>query len=207
MTRSSTVAAAGERTEAAQLEPATIPAGTHLLMKLTSPLHTTSATPGSGIYLETSFPVIEGDRVVIPEHTRVLGVVESERRPGRIHGRARMRIRFTRLILPNDQVLSIVANLQSLPGSASKRTVDREGTIEPVDQIDADVYTVAGATGAGIALGSVSHVGLGVPRGALIGAGIGLAKVLFTRGNEISLPLGTQVEMVFERPLTIQSKP
>ena len=50
-----------------------IPAGTHLLMKLISPLHTTSSTPGSGVYLETAFPVVANDRVVIPEHTRVWG--------------------------------------------------------------------------------------------------------------------------------------
>lgn len=185
-------------------EPITIPPGTHLLMKLTSPLHTTSSTAGSGIYLETLFPVIENGRVVIPEHTRVLGVVESERRPGRVQGRAQMRLRFTQLILPDNRVLSIAAGLQSLPGSNHQRTVDKEGTIEPVDQIDADVYTVAKTTGAGVLIGSVSHVGIGVGHGALMGAGLGLAKVLFTRGDEISLPVGTTVEMVLQHPLNMQ---
>ena len=37
----------------------TVPAGTHVLMCLTSPLHTTSARTGSGVYLETSGPVIQ----------------------------------------------------------------------------------------------------------------------------------------------------
>src|SRR5262249_22075807 len=36
----------------------TIPAGTRVMMVLESPLHTTSGTAGSGIYLETFFPVI-----------------------------------------------------------------------------------------------------------------------------------------------------
>src|SRR6266851_2331009 len=182
----------------------TISAGTHLLMKLISPLHTTSSTPGSGVYLETAFPVVENNRVVIPEHTRVMGVVTDERRPGRVQGRAHMRLRFTQLILPNNHELSIVGDLQSLPGSSKNRTVDNEGTIEPVDQIDADVYTVAKTTGAGVLVGSIRHVGLGVGHGALIGAGLGLAKVLFTRGDEISLPVGTSVEMVLQRPLTVQ---
>jgi hypothetical protein len=198
-----------DRTAAAQFnrEPATIPAGTHVVMKMTSPLHTTSATPGSAVYLETSFPVIVSDRLVIPEHTRVLGTMECERRPGRVRGRAQMRIRFTQLILPDGRVFSIVAQLQSLPGSRKQRTVDREGTIEPVDQIDADVYTLAKTTGAGVLLGSIGHTGVGVGNGALIGAGIGLATVLFTRGDEISLPVGTQVEMVLERPLSLPAKP
>src|SRR5258706_7167574 len=185
-------------------EVITIPAGTHLLMKLISPLHTTSSTPGSGVYLETAFPVVENSRVVIPEHTRVMGVVTDERRPGRVQGRGQMRIKFTHLILPDNRELSIAGNLQGLPGSSTNRTVNGEGTIEPVDQIDADVYTVAKTTGAGVLVGSIRHVGIGVGPGALIGAGLGLAKVLFTRGDEISLPVGTRVEMVLQRPLTVQ---
>lgn len=76
---------------------------------------------------------------------------------------------------------------------------------EPVDQIDADVYTLAKATGAGVLAGALIRsrcAGLGY--GALIGGGLGLAKVLFTRGNEISLPVGTRVEMVLQHPLIVQ---
>lgn len=188
-------------------EAITIPAGTHLLMKLISPLHTTSSTPGSGVYLETAFPVVENSRVVIPEHTRVMGVVADEHRPGRVQGRAQLRLKFTQLILPDNRELSVVGSLQSLPGSSRNRTVNNEGTLEPVDQIDADVYTVAKATGAGVLVGSIRHVGIGVGQGALIGAGLGLAKVLFTRGDEISLPVGTRVEMVLQGPLTVQPAP
>jgi type IV secretion system protein VirB10 len=195
------------RTTEPRPEVITIPAGTHLLMKLISPLHTTSSTPGSGVYLETALPVVENNRVVIPEHTRVMGVVTDERRPGRVQGRAQMRLRFTQLILPDNRELSVVGSLQSLPGSSTNRTVNHEGTLEPVDQIDADVYTVAKTTGAGVLVGSIRHVGIGVGQGALIGAGLGLAKVLFTRGDEISLPVGTRVEMVLQRPLTVQPTP
>ncbi len=53
----------------------TIPAGTRVMMVLKSPLHTTSGTAGSGIYLETLFPVIADRQVVIPAHTFVEGVV------------------------------------------------------------------------------------------------------------------------------------
>jgi hypothetical protein len=173
-------------------------------MKLISPLHTTSSTPGSGVYLETAFPVVANGRVVIPEHTRVMGVVADERRPGRVQGRPRLQLRFTQLILPDNRELSVVGNLQSLPGSNKNRT-NVEGMLEPVDQIDADVYAMVKTTGAGLLIGSLSHAGLaGVGYGALIGGGVGLAKVLFTRGNEISLPVGTRVEMVLQHPLTVQ---
>ncbi|MBZ5653982.1 MAG: hypothetical protein LAO56_01750 [Acidobacteriia bacterium] len=185
-------------------EPITLPTGTHVLMKLISPLHTTSSTPGSGVYLETAFPVVANGRVAIPERTRVLGVVADERRPGRVQGRAQLQLRFTQLVLPDNRTLSIVGGLQSLPGSSANRTVDKEGTLEPVDQIDADVYTMAGATGVGLLGGAMSLSRNGLRNGFLIGAGLGLAKVLFTRGNEISLPVGTRIEMVLHHPLTVQ---
>jgi len=147
---------------------------------------------------------VQNDRVAIPEHTRVIGTVADEQRPGRVRGRAQMRLRFTQLILPDNRVLPIAADLQSLPGSSHNRTVDHEGTIEPVDQIDADLATVAKTTGAGVLVGSIRHVGIGVGHGALIGAGLGLTKVLLTRGDAISLPVGTRVEMVLQYPLTVQ---
>lgn len=180
----------------------TIPAGTHILMKLTSPLHTTSATSGSGVYLETSSPVIVDNRLAIPRKTRVFGFVESDRRPGRTHGRAHLRLRFTQFILPDDRMYEISGNLQSLPGSREHRTTN-EGTIEPVDQIDGDVYLVAKTAGVGLLFGSVHHIGIGIGPGAAIGFGLGLAKVLFTRGDPIHLPVGTTIEMVLQHELVI----
>src|SRR5947209_19639335 len=42
----------------------TIPAGTKVMMFLTSPIHSTSGTAGSGLYLETLYPVILENHVV-----------------------------------------------------------------------------------------------------------------------------------------------
>lgn len=187
----------------APLNTFTLPAGTHVLMTLTSPLHTTSARAGAGVYLETSWPVVQDGQVVIPAHSRVLGEVEHERRPGRVKGRAQFRLHFTSLILPVNRVVAIAGNLQSLPGNEKIRAQDKEGTIEPVDQIDSDVYRIASGTIAGGLGGALTRTATGAGIGMAIGGGLGLAKVLFTRGDEIHLPEGTKVEMVLEKPLTL----
>jgi len=184
----------------------TLPAGTHVLMCLTSPLHTTSARAGSGVYLETTWPVVLNDQVVIPAHSRVLGQVEHERRPGRVKGRAQFRFRFTSLIFPDNRVVAIAGDLQSMPGNERVRTRDKEGTLEPVDQIDADVGTIAAGTIAGGLGGALTRTGTGAGIGLAIGGGLGLAKVLFTRGDEIHLPEGTKVEMVLQKPLAIAAR-
>ena len=183
----------------------TLPAGTHILMRLSSPLHTTSAREGSGVYLETSSPVLQDGQIVIPARACVLGQVEHERRPGRVKGRAQFRIRFTKLILPGQSV-TIVGSLQSLPGNAGMRTHDKEGTIEPVDQIDRDVYRIASGAIAGGLAGALTRTASGAGIGLAIGGGLGLAKSLFTRGDEIYLPEGTNVEMVLDQPVTVAQR-
>jgi hypothetical protein len=183
--------------------PVTLPAGTHVLMCLTSPLHTTSARAGSGVYLETSMPVVQDGQLAIPPHTRVLGEVVSERRPGRVQGRAQFRLRFTSMILPGDHVIQIAGSLQSLPGDTKIRTQDKEGTLEPVDQIDRDVYRVASGAIAGGLGGALTRSATGAGIGLAIGGGLGLAKSLFTRGDEIHLPEGTVMEVVLEKPITV----
>ncbi len=183
-------------------KPAIVPAGTHMLMQVVSPINTVSATDGSMVYLEITMPVIAENHLVIPAHTHVTGIVIKERRPGRVKGRARLRIAFTNLIFPDYHVVPIDGALQGLPESHRDRRVDAEGTIEPVDQIDRDVKAVVVPALPGTVIGLL---GAGVPglRLALLGGGLGLGKTLTSRGDEISLPAGTAVEMVLKRELKL----
>ncbi|HEY6184819.1 MAG TPA: hypothetical protein VIW67_21425 [Terriglobales bacterium] len=178
----------------------TIPAGTHMLTQLVSPLNTVSATDGSAVYLDITMPVIVDNHVVIPAHTHVTGTVARERRPGRIKGRAQMRINFTNLIFSDYRVVSIDGALQGLPESHRDRRIDADGTIEPVDQIDRDIKAVAVPTLPGTVIGLLGGGNSGL-RLALLGGGLGLGKTMVSRGDEISLPAGTPVEMVLKRDL------
>lgn len=187
------------------IQPATItiPAGSRLLVTLVSPLHTTSATPGSGIYSQTAVALVQDNRVVIPSRAQVQGVVEAEQRPGRVKGKAQFLLHFTTLIFPNNYVVPIDGALQSIPGSAKLRPRGERATVEPVDQIDKDVASVVKPSLVGGALGSIHSLGPGTFIGAGAGALAGLAKVLFSRGDEIRLPAGTMVEIVLQRPITL----
>src|SRR5437588_220896 len=180
-----------------------IPAGTSVLMTLRSPLHTVSARVGSGLYMETSADVIQQNRIVIPARTLVQGVVERQARPGRVKGRGQLQFHLTTLILPNHYAASIAGSLQSLPGSRLYESRNREGAIQPVDQIDKDAVTVLKSVVAGAAIGSISRGAIGAGRGALIGVAFGVGQVLFKRGDDIALPVGTQLEMVLDRSLTV----
>src|SRR5689334_11508028 len=126
----------------------TIPAGTRVMMVLKSPLHTTSGTAGSGLYLETLFPVVQSNGVVIPAHTQVQGVVESDERPGHLKRTSEFRFHFTTLVFPNNLVVPINGVLQSIPGARNIRTRNDDKTLEPVDQTEKVITpTAASAVG------------------------------------------------------------
>jgi hypothetical protein len=195
------------QTAAAPPTAYTIPAGTTMLARLTSPLHTTSATAGSGVYLETAYPVVVGDRVVVPPRSCVLGTIERDQRPGRTHGRAQLRFLFHTVVLPSNHSISIVGSLQGLPGSPQNRRNGARGTAEPVDQIDRDVHTMIKGTFAGAGMGYfIGRSPTTTVVGTAAGGAAALAKVLFTRGDDISLPVGTTVELVLEQPATVEAQ-
>jgi type IV secretion system protein VirB10 len=182
----------------------TIPAGTRVLMVLKSPLHTTSGTAGSGLYLETLYPVVQGNGVVIPAHTQVQGVVEANKRPGHGNRVSEFRFRFTTLIFPNNFVAPIDGVLQSIPGAKNIRTHDKDGTLKPVDQTEKVVIPAAASAVGGAIIGAHRGFGIGLLPGAGLGAALGLGAVLLKRGDEISLARGTSVEMILQAPLSLE---
>jgi len=189
----------------------TVPAGTKVLLQLNSAVNTKSAKAGDGIYLASTFPVVVGNRVMIPSGVYVQGVVDRVVRAGRVKGRSQLDMHFTSIIFPNGSVVEIPGMVNSLPG-AKKQTVkdDGEGTIE--QQADkgrhaGEVAKIAIPTGGTI--GSIGGLQNGHPiAGGIVGIGAGLAATgivaLFTRGADVDIPSGTQVEMVLQRPLLLE---
>ena len=108
-----------------------MPAGTKVLLELRSAINTKSAKPGDGVYLSSTFPVVVGNRVMIPTGVYVQGVVDRVQRGGRIKGKAQLDMHFTSIIFPNGSVVEVPGVVDSLPG-AKNQTVkdDGEGTIQ-----------------------------------------------------------------------------
>lgn len=191
----------------------TVPAGTKVLLQLKSSINTKSAKPGDGVYLVSTFPVVVGNRSLIPVGVYVQGVVDSVQRAGRVKGKAQLQMHFTSIIFPNGSVVEIPGVVDAVPG-AKNQTVnnDQEGTI----QQDSDKSRNAGETAkiaipAGAGVGTIGGAVSGHPiEGGLAGLGAGLATVglvsLFTRGADVNIEAGTQVEMVLQRPLLLQQE-
>lgn len=191
----------------------TVPAGTKILLQLRSGINTKSARPGDGVYLVSTFPVVVGNRVMIPAGVYVQGVVDRVVRAGRIHGKAQLDMHFTSIIFPNGTVAEVPGVVNSLPGAEKQSVKDNgEGTIEQSSDKTRNmgkVATVSVPTGATV--GAISGIDSGHSlAGGLAGVGAGLATAglvsLFTRGADANIVSGTQVEMVLQRPLILEEK-
>lgn len=204
------VAAASSTSPAAGATTYLVPAGTKVLLTLQASVNTKSAKPGDGLYLQSAFPVIVGNRVLIPAGMYVQGIVDGVDRPIRIKGHAQLKIHFTSMIFPNGSVVEIPGVLNSIPGSKGPKVRNGgEGTVEQSGN-KGDVAKSAGkgavyGAGGGVLVGSAEGSALkGVGYGGLAGAVVGSAVSLFTHGNDIDIPAGSQVEMVLQRPLLLQ---
>ena len=197
---------AGQQAPTQAVTTVTVPAGTKLLLALKSAVNTKTAHPGDGVYLETTFPIAANNRIVIPAGTYVQGVIDSVKRPGRVKGRAEVLFHFNTLIFPSGYTVAVPGSLQDAPGVENGKVKDKEGTMQADGQKGKDAGTIAQPAATGTLIGGLTHGGKGAAIGGLAGAGVGLAQVLLTRGDEIRIPEGTSVEMILQRPLELEER-
>jgi hypothetical protein len=188
----------------------TVPAGTKVLLELRSAVDTKSAKPGDGVYLSSTFPVVVGNRVMIPNGVYVQGTVDRVQRGG-LRAKAQLDMHFTSIIFPNGSVVEIPGVVDSVPGSRDQKVVNGgEGTIQQNGDKGRNAgkaAEIALPTGAGV--GTIGGAASGHPiEGGLAGLAAGAATVgivsLFTRNADLFIPRGTQVEMVLQRPLLLE---
>jgi hypothetical protein len=191
---------------AAPTDDFVVPPGTKVPLSMINSISTKTAAEGERIYLETVFPILANGRVVIPPGSYVAGTVTEVKRPGRVHGRGELYVRFDSLTLPNGVTRDFRARMGSLDGTAPDTLDKSEGKVKSDGNKAGDLKTIGEAAGAGAGIGGLAgsaagHAGMGAGIGAAAGAAAGLVGVLLTRGPEAILAKGTTMEMVLDRQL------
>jgi hypothetical protein len=183
-----------------------IPKGAHLLLRMENSINTRTAQEGDYVYLRTASPVTADGRIIVPTGSYVQGVVSHAQQSGRVHGRAQLSIRLETLTLPAGTSFRIAPRLASVESGDSAQKVDnRENDIRQGGTKGRDAETIAIMAGGGAAIGGLAdHTWKGAGIGAGIGTGVGLARVLLTRGKEVELSQGTTMDVIFDRPVTLE---
>jgi type IV secretion system protein VirB10 len=182
-----------------------VPLGTRLPLILHNAVTTRNAKPGDPVYLETLFPIVIQNRILIPAGSYVQGEITDAKRPGKVKGTGEIRMRLNTMILPNGYTVDFNA-VPTNAGTGGNEATDPEGHIHGDTDKGTDVGTVLKSTGIGAGIGAIAgQSGAGAGIGAGAGAAVGLATVLLTRGPELELPRGTTVDVILDRNVYLDS--
>jgi hypothetical protein len=188
----------------------TVEAGTRIPLGLINSVSTKHSVEGDRVYLETVYPIVIANHIVIPPGSYVAGTVTEVKRPGRLKGRGELYVRFDTLTLPNGVTRDFRSRLGSVDGRGREKLDPKEGVIKGDSNKGGDARTVAETAGSGASIGAIAgaaagHSGLGAGIGGAAGAAAGLVGVLLTRGPDAVLAKGNTVEMVLDRPLSFDA--
>jgi hypothetical protein len=185
---------------------AEVPQGTHLLLRMVNSINTRTAAEGDQVYLETASPIALNGQIVVPRGSYVQGVITHAKRSGKVAGRAELGIRLEMLTLPDGKAMQIAPRLSAVDSENTGQKVDQdEGVIKQAPDRGKDAARIAIWAGSGAAIGGIadrSWTGAGIGAGA--GGAVGVATMLLTRGKEVQLRQGSTLDVVFDRPITIQ---
>ena len=182
-----------------------VPKDTAVPLQLRNAINSRTAYVGQAIYCETIYPITVGNRIVIPVGSYVKGAVTQVVRPGRVKGRAEIGLRFDSLTLPNGTTHRLRATLSSFSGNGKEGFRRDESKVEGESSKGQDAEITARSAGEGAIIGAIAGRDA---KGAGIGGAAGgvgaLIWVLATRGKDIVLPTGTNLELQLTVPLDFE---
>lgn len=167
----------------------TVPAGTPMDVRFTEPLSSESATAGDAFTVTVVHDVTHDGVVVIPAGSKVSGTVTEAVGLKKIGGRAKLTLAFDTLHVGEDRV-------------AMSASIAQEGK----NETGRDAATIGGAAAGGAILGRVLSKGdrnKGTIIGAVVGAAAGTAIAANTKGEEVTIPAGTEMGITLDRPIDV----
>jgi hypothetical protein len=167
----------------------TVPAGTVLRLRVNRGFGSDISRVEDQVSATLASPVVVGGRTVLGQGSLASGYVSQATRPGKVKGRGRVAVRFTR-ITPAGADEHYPMQTRSWVGVAP--------ATRKQDAMKIGLPAAGGAIVGGIVGGKK---GAGV--GALAGGGAGTAVVLTTRGKDVRVGRGALLSVRLTAPLTI----
>lgn len=182
-----------------------VPAGVSVKAMLTAPISSAYTEPRQTVSFVLSDDFYYNSKLIAPAGSTVYGTVieSSKAKRGGINGK--LCIRFNQIFTQYGT---------QIPISAVIRTNDNSGVLVGGTKMDvAKEYTkdlaAGSAVGAlsGVVFGALSggDVRQGAALGTAVGAGGGLVKSIWEKGNDVEIPANAVLDIVLTQPITVSS--
>lgn len=183
----------------------TAPAGTTMSVSNTTFLSTEHSRIGDPVTTTLTYDLAMGGNIVLPSGSQIQGEVVSSIPAGRTGRHGELQIRFKRALLPDGRQVPLSARLVTQDGTGVIRggtTARRVGGVAKNTLGGAAIGAAAG-TALGAIVGGGNRWNEGLLWGSILGAGSGLVRSGWQRGEEAELQPGTQLQIMLDQPLTV----
>jgi hypothetical protein len=189
-----------EKAQPVQVSPAanpqsqyarTLPAGTVVLVRLTSPLSSERSRVGDSFITVLEQPLVAQGLVLSRRGQVVMGRVAVAQNAGRVQGVSQLGIELADVVLADGQRVPIRTQLVQISAGPSKGR---------------DAAGIGATTGMGAMIGAAAGGGPGAAIGAAAGAFAGVIGVLSTRGRATQLYPETLLTFRLTDPVTISTE-
>jgi hypothetical protein len=171
----------------------TVPEGTRLPIVLETTVGSDISRVEEPVHARLARDVkVHGD-TVLPEGSRISGIVTEATRSGKVKGLAHVAVRFSALVPQGSDAADTryrieTASIERTAASTKKK----------------DAMEIGGGGAGGALIGALVGGKKGALIGTAVGGGAGTAVVLSTRGKEVRLAKGTALTLELARPLTVR---
>ena len=187
-----------------------VPAGTATNAILSQELNSSTASVGQTVSAILSEDFKYNGTVIAPAGSTISGTVTKNKKAGIANRNAEMEVRFTTIRTPYNNVIPVSAvistnDLSGILKGGTKKDAAKEYAKDAV--VGAGLGAVLGTAMGAMAGGSKGResgsVGRGAIYGTALGGGLGVAKAVATKGENISIPSNSQINIVFDQPITL----
>lgn len=183
--------------------PTAIPSGTQLDVRLTTTLSSKANQQGDPFLAEIEQPIFAKGQEIVPAGSTLRGHVTFVLPPGRVKGKAEMRLVADSVITKAGKQYVFSAQLASLTSDNGVKMKGNEGTVQGQGKSAKDAAKDSGigaAVGAGV--GAIGDGGTGALYGAGIGAAAMAIRTLVKHHKDVVLNAGTEMTFVLTTPGT-----
>ena len=174
----------------ARVRQVTIPAGTVLRLRVNRGFGSDISRVEDPVSATLARAVVIGGRTILPAGSTASGYVSEATRPGKVKGRGRVGVRFTRITpLSDTEQYRMQTRSWVAVAPATKKK---------------DALTIGIPAAGGAVIGALVDGKKGAGIGAAAGGGAGTAVVLTTRGKDVRVGRGAILSVRLESPLTVR---
>lgn len=181
----------------------TVPAGQSVSAVVTTPLSSANLSIGQNVTLALGSDFYYNNNLIAPAGSSITGTVleVSKAKHGSLNGK--LLVRFTQIVTPYGV---------QIPISAVIKTNDNTGVLVGGTKMDVakdygkDVAVGAGAGAlAGVIISPLAggSVGKGTALATAVGAGGGLVKSIWDKGNDVEIPANSAIQLILTQPITV----